>query len=128
MYMERDKLNIEQKATSTFTFVFDCIFVNWIKFNIKTNRCYIWHGPGLFDLTCFLSTMLPISLFADDAKLSLSVNNSDDCQISQNELNNVNDYFNANYMKINEKKTKPKTFHRCNFPIKFDFFWKSRYF
>lgn len=75
----------------------------------------------LFDLPFFVNNA-SISLFADDAKLFMPVNNENDCKILQNELNIVNEYFKINCMKLNEKKTKMITFHRCHLPIKFNYF------
>lgn len=74
----------------------------------------------LFDLPFFVNNA-SIHLFADDAKLSMPVNSEDDCIMLQNELNEVNKYFNINYMKLNENKTKAITFHRSHSPIQFTY-------
>lgn len=78
----------------------------------------------LFDLPFFIEHA-SISSYADDAKLFLPVKNIEDCKLLQKELNNVNKYFEVNCMKLNEKKTKSITFHKCKSPIKFDFYINS---
>lgn len=56
----------------------------------------------IFDLPLFLQ-YTSISLYADDAKIYLPMKTSDDCQILQNELIIVNEYFSINCLKLNEK-------------------------
>lgn len=74
----------------------------------------------LYDLPFFVKTA-SISLFADDAKLYLPINNVEDCKILQNEMESVNEYFNINCMKLNEKKTKTISFYKCRSPIEFNY-------
>lgn len=78
----------------------------------------------LFDLPFFIENA-SISLYADDAKLFMPIICTNDCILLQNELNTVNEYFKINCMKLNERKTKAITFHRCALPIRFDYFLNS---
>lgn len=75
----------------------------------------------ILDLPFILKHAL-ISLYADDAKLFLPINTQHDCQILQNELDIVKEYFSNNCLKLNEKKTKFIIFHKCHSSLNYDYY------
>lgn len=51
-----------------------------------------------------------IHLFADDAKISLPINSTADCNALQNDLWNVSEFFKRNQLNLNVRKTKKISF------------------
>lgn len=60
-----------------------------------------------------------IHLFADDAKISLPINNIEDCVILQKDLNAVAEYFNLHCLELNIKKSNSITFYKNKSPVDF---------
>lgn len=70
------------------------------------------------DLPYYIKNAL-IHLFADDAKISMAINNSSDCELLQNDLNDIAKYFNIHHLKLNINKSKSITFFKNKSPVNF---------
>lgn len=55
----------------------------------------------------------------------MPVNSRGDCQILQKELNTINNYFDVNCLRLNEKKTKFIIFHKCHSPLNYEYMINS---
>lgn len=62
-------------------------------------------------------TNAAIHLFADDAKISLPINCTEDCTALQNDLDAVAEYFELHGLKLNINKSKSISFYKNKSPI-----------
>lgn len=60
-------------------------------------------------------------LFADDVKIFSVISSEDDCLRIQEDLHMVDNWCQTNRMKLNIKKCQVITFHRCHFPVVFEY-------
>lgn len=101
--------------------------------NIKSNAIEVLSGTGQgYPIAASLFLMFIIDLplhkgnssiltFADDARLTHHITSINDCKMLQNDLINITEYFKANQLKLNIKKTKMIRFHRSGKIIDYEY-------
>lgn len=60
-----------------------------------------------------------LHLFADDAKLSMPINTTHDCQVLQDDVDRVSQYFDYHCLQLNVKKSNSITFYRNKSTIQY---------